>query len=107
MEQIKKSELAKQPEALYKDELQKVDKTKNQLNEIYLSLLQNPNQSIVAFLDILFHEIIANDTIPTSLLRVAIKTLTNVFQLIDCDVHLKNGNELYSPQALIKSLINC
>jgi hypothetical protein len=39
MEQIKKSELAGQPEALYEDEVQKVDRTKNQLNEIYLSLL--------------------------------------------------------------------
>lgn len=43
MEQIKKSELAGKPEASYTEELEKIDRIKNKLNEIYLSLLQNPN----------------------------------------------------------------
>ena len=47
MEQIKKSELTKQPEALYKDELQKVDNTKNKLNEIIEGQLDEVVQPLI------------------------------------------------------------
>ena len=51
--------------------------------------------------------VIVNDTIPTSLLRVTIKTLTKIFDFVDPDIHLKNGNgEAYNPEELIDSLVN-
>lgn len=50
---------------------------------------------------------IVNDTIPTSLLRVTIKTLTRIFDLVDPEVHLKNEKgENYNPEELIDSLVN-
>jgi hypothetical protein len=43
--------------------------------------------------------VIVNDTIPTSLLRVTIKTLTRIFDLVDPNVHLKNDKgEKYCPK---------
>jgi hypothetical protein len=51
--------------------------------------------------------VIVNDTIPTSLLRVTIKTLTRIFDLVDPNVHLKNDKgEKYCPKELIDSLVN-
>ena len=56
---------------------------KKQLNKIYYSMLLNQRQSIAAFLDIIVHEIVDNDTVPTNLLRVAVKTLLKIFEYID------------------------
>ena len=99
MDQIKKSELGNKPEEIMKEDLRIIDKTKKELNEIYLSLLQDSEQSIVAFLDIVCKQVIENDTIPTSLLRIAIKTLTNIFEfVVNSHVHFKRAaNEIYCP----------
>lgn len=78
-----------------------------ELNIIYLSLMGNPQQSITNFIDIILTEIIDNDTAPTSLLRVAIKTLIKVFENIDPNIHLLKKSENYDPQFLINALINC
>jgi hypothetical protein len=54
-----------------------------------------------------FQIVIVNDTIPISLLRVTIKTLARIFDLVEPEVHLKNvRGERYSPAELINSLIN-
>ena len=82
MDQIKKTDLSGEIEETVKEDLRTVEKTKKQFNELYLSLLQNPDQSIVPFINIVFKQVIANDTIPTSLLRIAIKTLVNLFDNI-------------------------
>ena len=69
-------------------ELAQIEVNKKQLNKIYNSLLLNPKQSIVPFLDIIVHEIIDNDTTPTNLLKIAIKTLLKVFEHVDPQIHL-------------------
>ena len=98
MAQIKKNEIEDDPEAEFGEEFKKADETVNQFNDIYLSILQDTNQSIVQFLDMVFQIVIVNDTIPTSLLRVTIKTLTRIFDLVDPDVHLiTEEGEKYCP----------
>jgi len=98
MAQIKRNEIEDDPEAEFGEEFKKADETVNQFNDIYLSILQDTNQSIVPFLDMVFQIVIVNDTIPTSLLRVTIKTLTRIFDLVDPDIHLKNEEgEKYCP----------
>jgi hypothetical protein len=44
-------------------------------NKIYLNLIDNPEQSIVPFLDLMLNEVIGNDLVPINLLRVGIKSL--------------------------------
>ena len=107
MAQIKKNEIEDDPDAEFGEEYKKADETINQFNDIYLSILQDSNQSIVPFLDMVFQIVIVNDTIPTSLLRVTIKTLTRIFDLVDPNVHLKDdGGDNYCPSQLINSLVN-
>lgn len=109
-------------EQLLLKELAQIEVNKKQLNKAYTSLLLNPKQSIVPFLDIVVHEIIDNDTTPTNLLKIAIKTLLKVFEHVDPQVHLLKHSDLrnpdsnfksndssmyYNPQNLLVSLMGC
>lgn len=63
------------------------------------------------FLDILLVEVIDNDTAPTSILRLAIKTLIKVFDLIEPSVnlvkHADDPKSIYNCQNILQSLMNC
>jgi uncharacterized protein (UPF0147 family) len=74
--------------------------TKKVLAQVYETLLLDPESSVTQFLEILRTDIIANDTVPTGILRLAIKTMTKVFDGVQpCNL------EGYNPQSLIKALI--
>jgi len=89
-----------------------IDATQSEFNDIYQSLVLNPNQSLTKLLDLILVEIIDNDTVPTNLLRVSIKSLIKLFELVDPEVHLvrltDDGLKVpFNPSSLIQSLINC
>lgn len=93
------------------EEIRQIDTTKSYLNNVYSKLVLNPDQSITPFLDTLLVEVIDNDTVPTNLLRVAIKTLIKLFTQVDKATHLtklgEGQQELWNPSSLLSSLINC
>ena len=105
------AQMAESDEQISKDEIAQIGKTKHQLSKVYHSLLIDPDQSIVPFLDILLVEIIDNDTAPTSILRLAIKTLIKVFDLIEPSVnlvkHKDDPKSIYDPSNMLQSLMNC
>lgn len=51
-------------------------------------MLLDHTQSILPFLDLVLVEVIDNDTVPTNLLKVTIKILTRVFELVDPKTNL-------------------
>lgn len=51
-------------------------------------MLVDHRQSILPFLDLVLVEVIDNDTVPTNLLKVTIKILTRVFELVDPKTNL-------------------
>jgi len=63
----------------------------------------------VPFVDLLQEQVIENETCPTNLLRVAIKTLTNVFDQVDPEMHLKETDEFYKfdPKSILGALMCC
>ena len=65
-------------------------------------MLLSSEKSILPFLDTLEKEIIQNDYAPTSVLRLAIKTLIRTFEYVD-SVSLSG----YNPESLINSLLMC
>lgn len=75
-------------ELITKDELDQIDKTKDLFNRQYQSMLLDHKQSILPFLDLVLVEVIDNDTVPTNLLKVTIKILTRVFELVDPQTNL-------------------
>ena len=75
-------------------------------------------QSILPFLDLVLVEVIDNDTVPTNLLKVTIKILTRVFELVDPQTNLVKSQlrtregeivsmELYDASYILQSLMNC
>lgn len=70
-------------ELISKEELDQIDKTKDLFNRQYQSMLMDHKQSILPFLDLVLVEVIDNDTVPTNLLKVTIKILTRIFELVD------------------------
>ena len=83
------------------EELQQILRTKHELANIYEGLILDSSGSIIPFLSILHKDVISNDTVPTSILRLAIKTLIKIF---DC-VQPQNLDG-FNPQSLITALIN-
>jgi hypothetical protein len=75
--------------------------TKSELAKIYETLILEPTGSIVPFLEILHKEVIANDTVPTSILRLAIKTLIKLFDCVQ-----PQNLEGFNPKMLIKALMD-
>lgn len=67
------------------EELNQILWTKNELAKLYEALILEPKGSVEPFLDILLTEVIANDTVPTSILRLAIKSLIKVFDCINAE----------------------
>ena len=65
--------------------------------------------SIVPFINLCVKSIIQNDTVPTNLLRVTIKTLIMIFELLCEKKHLLNEktNLMFDPKELLSSLMNC
>lgn len=60
------------------------------------------------FVDLIQAEVIENDTCPTNLLRVAIKSLIKIFDQVDND-SLNENDEYYKfdPSSLLQSLMVC
>ena len=73
-----------------KEENKLIDQTKRELNAMYQRQVMQQDVSIVPFINLCIKSIIDNDTVPTNLLRVTIKTLIKIFELASETKHLKN-----------------
>ena len=89
-------------ELISKEELDQIDKTKDLFNRQYQSMLLDPRQSILPFLDLVLVEVIDNDTVPTNLLKVTIKILTRVFKLVEPTTNLVKS-QLRTADGKVKS----
>lgn len=94
-------------EPISEHEIEMIDKTKAKLNDFHQGMLLNSQQSLVPFFKICLKSIIQNETYPTNLLRVTIKTLIKIFELADKEVHLKESGKEYNPLELVDSLMVC
>ena len=96
------SAIKNEDQPMTEDEVSQIVQTKLQLSHIYESLIFEPDQSLEPFLEILHQDIIRNDTAPTSVLRLAIRTLIKIFE----KASTKNIAE-FNPHNLVVSLMNC
>mmetsp|Transcript_10037 Transcript_10037/g.15283 ORF Transcript_10037/g.15283 Transcript_10037/m.15283 type:complete len:138 (+) Transcript_10037:26-439(+) len=90
-------------------EVDQINSTLDSLQAFQQDLVVDPQMSLVPFLDILYHQVIDNQSAPSNLLRIAVKTLTKILTQCKLETHLvRPGDKLrYDPSKLLTSLMSC